>query len=75
MISQQVVMSHPNFSKISRVVFVEVRAVMVLSSCHATTTRMLSMFAYTTVAGTDVAATRLLVLAGTVFEEGRSGMK
>ena len=38
-------------------VFVDVCAVMVLATCHTTTTRMLSVLAYTTMARRDMAAT------------------
>ena len=48
--------SHPNLPKVSGVVFVEIRSVMMLSTSHTATTWMLAVFTDTTVAGGDVAA-------------------
>ncbi len=48
---------HPDFAEVTRVVFVEIGAVMMLSTGHTATTGMLSMFANTAVASGDVAAT------------------
>lgn len=48
--------SHADFSKVSRVIFVEVRAVVMLTTCHAASSRMLTVFAYASMAGGDVAA-------------------
>lgn len=50
----QVVMSHTNFTKVTRVVFIKVDSVMMQTTGITTTTRMLSVFANTTVAVTDV---------------------
>ena len=50
--------SHANFAEVTRMVFVDVRSVMMLATSHTTTTWMLSMLAYTTVTGGDMAATR-----------------
>ncbi len=47
---------HADLSKVARVVFVEVRPVVVLSSCHTASTGMFSVLANTAVAGGDVAA-------------------
>lgn len=49
--------SHADLSKVTRVVFVDVRSVMVLTTGHTTTTWVLSVLAYTTVTGGDMAAT------------------
>lgn len=40
--------SHSHFSKITRMIFVDVCSVMMLSTSHTTTTRMLSVLSYTT---------------------------
>jgi hypothetical protein len=40
--------SHANFAKVSRVVFVDVRSVMMLTTSHTTTTGMLSVLSYST---------------------------
>lgn len=49
--------SHSNLAKVARMVFVDICSVMMLTTCHTATTRMLSMFAYTTMASGDMAAT------------------
>jgi hypothetical protein len=49
---------HSNFAEVARMVFVDVRSVMVLATCHTATTRMLSVLAYTTMTCRDMAATR-----------------
>jgi hypothetical protein len=48
---------HSNFAEVARMVFVDVRSVVVLATCHTATTRMLSVLAYTTMTGRDMAAT------------------
>lgn len=48
---------HPDFAEVPGVVFVEIGAVMMLSTGHTAATGVLSMFADTAVAGGDVAAT------------------
>ena len=61
LIVQFVEISHANFPKVTRMVLVEICSVMMLSTGHTTSTRMLSMLANTAVAGGDVApATRLM---------------
>lgn len=50
--------SHADLSKVTRMVLVDIRSVMVLATSHTTTTWVLSVLAYTTVAGGDMAATR-----------------
>lgn len=50
--------SHADLSKVTGVVLVDVRSVMVLATSHTATTWMLPVLAYTTVAGGDMAATR-----------------
>ena len=57
--------SHADLSKVTGMVLVDVRAVMVLATSHTTTTWVLPVLAYTTVAGGDMAATR---------EEGKSAL-
>ena len=49
--------SHSHFSEISGMIFVQVRAMMVLTTGHTATTRMLAMLAHTAMAGGDVPAT------------------
>ena len=61
LVVQLVEISHTNFPKVARMVLVEIRSVMMLSTSHTTSTRMLSVLANTAVAGGDVApATRLM---------------
>ena len=50
--------AHADLSKVTRMVLVDVRSVVVLATSHTTTTWVLSVLAYTTVAGGDMAATR-----------------
>lgn len=49
--------SHPHFSEITRVIFVQICAVMVLATSQTASTGMLAMLAHTAVAGGDVPAT------------------
>lgn len=49
--------SHTNFSEITRVVFIDVRSVVMLTTGHTTTTGMLPVLSYTTMTGRDMAAT------------------
>jgi hypothetical protein len=63
LILQLVEISHSDLSKVTRMVFVKIRTVVMLSSCHTTSTRMLAMFSYTAVAGGDVAAAVRVLLA------------
>lgn len=49
--------SHSHFSEITRVVFIQVRTVMVLATGHTASTGMLAMLAHTAMAGGDVPAT------------------
>ena len=57
MVSLQVEISHSDLSKVTRMVFVQVRSVVMLTTSKTTTTWMLAMLAYTTVSGRDMAAT------------------
>ena len=57
LILRLVEISHADLSEVPRVVFVEIRSVMVLSTGHTTSTGVLAVFAYAAVAGGDVAAT------------------
>merc|ERR1712212_625020 len=61
-----VIMEHTNFSKVTRMVFVEQGTVMMLTTSFTTSTGMFTMFTDTTVASTDVSSL-LAVLA----ESGR----
>ena len=47
---------HPHLPKVTGMVFIEVRSVVMLSSGHTTSTGMLAVFANTSVAGGDMAA-------------------
>ena len=49
--------SHSNFAEVARMVFIDVCSVMVLATCHTTTTRMLSVLAYTAMTCRDMAPT------------------
>ena len=48
---------HTNLPEVTRVVFIEIGSMMMLPTSHTATTGMLSMLAYTAMAGGDVAAT------------------
>ena len=58
LILRLVEISHADFAKVPRVIFVEIRAVMMLPTCHTTTAGMFSMLSYAAVAGGDVAAAK-----------------
>lgn len=47
---------HADLSKVTRVVFIEIRSMVVLTTRHTASTGVLSMFADTTMTGGDVAA-------------------
>lgn len=68
--------SHPNFPKVARMILVEIRAVMVLSTRHTTSTGMLAMLSDAAVAGGYVSATvsgfEVSLLRGEAFA-GRGG--
>jgi hypothetical protein len=49
---------HAHFSEVTRMVLVDVRSVMVLSTSHTATTWMLPVLAYTTVTSRDMATTK-----------------
>ena len=63
LILQLVEISHSDLAKVTRVVLVEIRTVVMLSTSHTATTGMLAVLSYTTVAGGDVAAAVFVVLA------------
>lgn len=46
---------HADFPKVTRVIFVEIGPMMMLSTSHTATAGMLAVLAYTAVAGRDVA--------------------
>ena len=56
MILEFVEIPHSNLAEVARMIFVEVCPVMVLSTCHTTTTGMLAVLAYTSMTGGDMAA-------------------
>lgn len=56
LILQLVEVPHAHLSKVSRMVLVEIRSVMMLTTSHTTSTRMLSVLANTSVTSGDVAA-------------------
>lgn len=67
---------HANFAEITGMVLVDVCSVMMLSTSHTTTTRMLSMLAYATMSGRDMATTVLTKknqLKCVLFEAGKRG--
>lgn len=45
---------HADLSKVTRMVFIEIGSVMMLTTGHTTTTGMLAVLAYTTVTGGDM---------------------
>ena len=47
---------HPNLSKVTRMVLVEIRPVVVHTTGHTTSTGMLAVLSYSSVAGGDMAA-------------------
>ena len=49
--------SHADFPKITRVIFIEIRSMVVLTSGHTASTGVLSMLADTAMTGGDVTAT------------------
>lgn len=57
MVALFVEIPHSDLSKVTRMVLVHVCSVVVLSTSKTSTTGMLAVLAYTTVAGGDVAAT------------------
>jgi hypothetical protein len=48
--------SHTDFTEVTRMVLVEIGAVVMLATSHTATTRVLAVLAYTTMTGRDVAA-------------------
>ena len=55
--------AHADLAKVARVVLVEIRAVVVLATGHASSAGMLAVLSDTTVAGGDIAATVWRLLA------------
>lgn len=51
-------LSHTNLTEVTRMVLVDVGSVVVLTTGHTTTTRMLSVLTDTTVTGRDVATAK-----------------
>jgi hypothetical protein len=47
---------HSNLSKVTRMVFIHVRSVMMLTTSQTSSTRMLAVLSYTTVTGGDMTA-------------------
>lgn len=56
LVLQLVEIPHPDLSEVSRMVFVEIGSVVVLSTGHTATTGMLAVLSYTPVAGRHMAA-------------------
>jgi hypothetical protein len=56
-VSLLVEISHSDLSKVTRMVFIHIRSVMMLTTSKTSTTGMLAVLAYTTVSGGDMAAT------------------
>lgn len=67
LVLQLVEVPHTDFTEVTRVVFVHVGAVVVLTTGKTTTTGMLPVLADTTVTGRDVAATVDEELVGSFF--------
>jgi len=61
--------SHANLPEVTRMVFVEIGSVMMLSTGHTTSTRMLSVFANTTMTCGDMATTVRKELLATFLDE------
>lgn len=57
MIPQEMKMSHANFPEVTRMVFINVRSMMMLTTCHSSTTGVLAMLADAAVAGGDMTPT------------------
>jgi hypothetical protein len=55
-VALEVEMAHTDFTKVTGMVLVEVGTVVVLTTGHTTTTGVLAVLSYTTVAGRDMAA-------------------
>jgi hypothetical protein len=60
-VSLDVKVAHAHLSKVTRVVLVNVCAVVVLTTGHTTTTGVLAVLSDTTVTGRDMAAARVVV--------------
>lgn len=58
MVSLSVEVSHTDLSKVTGMVLVEIRAVVMLSTGHTTTTWMFAVLANTSMSGGDVTAAR-----------------
>lgn len=58
MVSLLVEISHSDLSKVTGMVFIHIRSVVMLTTSKTSTTGMLAVLAYTTVSGGDMAATR-----------------
>ena len=57
MVSLLVEISHSDLAKVTGMVFIHIRSVMMLATSKTSTTGMLTVLAYTTVSGGDMAAT------------------
>lgn len=73
MVLEFVEMAHTNFTKITRVIFVHEDSVVVLTTRHTATGRVLAVFANSTVTGGDVSA--LLAVFVSVFDQRKEGEK
>lgn len=73
MVLEFVEMAHTNFTKITRVIFIHEDSVVVLTTRHTATGRVLAVFANSTVTGGDVSA--LLAVFVSVFDQRKEGEK
>ena len=65
--------AHSNFAKVTRVVLVEIRSVMMLATSHTSSTGVLAMLSNTAVAGGDITTAIGKLLAWMDFEGMRLG--
>jgi len=65
--------AHTNFTKITRVIFIHEDSVVVLTTRHTATGRVLAVFTNSTVTGGDVSA--LLAVFVSVFDQRKEGEK
>jgi hypothetical protein len=59
-IALKVELSHTDFTEVSRVIFVDISAVVMLATSHTATTGVLAVLPYTAVPGRDMAATEII---------------
>jgi hypothetical protein len=59
-IALKVELSHTDFTEVSRVIFVDISAVVMLATSHTATTGVLAVLPYTAVPGRDMAAAEII---------------